>query len=373
MSLSRPGWPLSRRARWLAGLAVALALAGVAALNAPDRASAKPAAKTSSTDASFRFSSNERHASFDCALDGAAFAPCSPPQQYTGLAIGDHEFRVRAVDRAGNRDPTPASHKWTIEPPDCSSASAPGGALVRFSESLAGCALESAKLGESGSEGGPSQSNELATTGPAASTPSPAEAHEVRIHANTSAGKLDGSPPRRSWTVEASPVDCSGPKTAVADRDAWVLQSSPDDTKGGDSVLEVDARDGANARALAGFALPVIPKGCQVKSATLRLYSGAYTEGRILQALRLGGSWDEGGVSWSNQPATTGAAASAPSRSTPGYVEWSVTSQVQAMYTGTNTGFLIRDANENGPGFEQSFNSREKGSEKPPELVITFG
>ena len=54
-------------------------------------------------------------------------------------------------------------------------------------------------------------------------------------------------------------------------------------------------------------------------------------------------------------------------------MDWGVTSHVQAMYSGTNTGFLIRDATENGPGADQAFNSREKGADNPPQLVITFG
>jgi hypothetical protein len=54
-------------------------------------------------------------------------------------------------------------------------------------------------------------------------------------------------------------------------------------------------------------------------------------------------------------------------------MEWTVTSAAQTFYTGTNTGFLIRDATENGGGVEQSFNSREKGADNPPQLVITFG
>jgi hypothetical protein len=37
-----------------------------------------------------------------------------------GLAVGTHTFEVRATDVAGNTDPTPANHSWTIEPPpDC--------------------------------------------------------------------------------------------------------------------------------------------------------------------------------------------------------------------------------------------------------------
>jgi large repetitive protein len=76
-------------------------------------------------------------------------------------------------------------------------------------------------------------------------------------------------------------------------------------------------------------------------------------------------------VTWGNQPATTGSAA--PTTSGFGYRNWTVTSQVQAMYApGTNHGFLIRDAAENGGGLDQAFHSREKGTDNPPQLVISF-
>jgi hypothetical protein len=76
-------------------------------------------------------------------------------------------------------------------------------------------------------------------------------------------------------------------------------------------------------------------------------------------------------VTWSNQPATTGPAATVASA--PGYREWSVGAHVQAMFAGGNHGFLVRDAVENGGGMEQGFHSREKGTDNPPALVITFG
>jgi hypothetical protein len=76
-------------------------------------------------------------------------------------------------------------------------------------------------------------------------------------------------------------------------------------------------------------------------------------------------------VNWNNQPATTGTAATAPSRNSPGYIDWNVTSMMSGMYS-NNKGFLIRDASENGCGMEQGFNSREK-SDNSPRLVITFG
>jgi hypothetical protein len=43
---------------------------------------------------------------------------------------------------------------------------------------------------------------------------------------------------------------------------------------------------------------------------------------------------------------------------------------VQAMYAGSNNGFLIRDAVESQDS-EQQFHSREK-SQSPPQLVIRF-
>jgi large repetitive protein len=67
------------------------------------------AASTLSRAASFRFSADQAGAGFDCALDGAAFAPCTSPQAYSELAPGSHSFRVRATDAAGNVDASPAT------------------------------------------------------------------------------------------------------------------------------------------------------------------------------------------------------------------------------------------------------------------------
>jgi hypothetical protein len=48
-------------------------------------------------------------------LDGAAFAGCGSPVNYTGLALGAHTFEVRATDAAANVDQSPASYSWTVE------------------------------------------------------------------------------------------------------------------------------------------------------------------------------------------------------------------------------------------------------------------
>ena len=81
---------------------------------APDTSiTAAPPASTSSTSASFSFTS-EANSTFECKLDAGAWGSCSSPKDYSGLAAGSHAFEVRAKDVAGNVDATPARHSWTI-------------------------------------------------------------------------------------------------------------------------------------------------------------------------------------------------------------------------------------------------------------------
>jgi large repetitive protein len=98
--------------------------------------------------------------------------------------------------------------------------------------------------------------------------------------------------------------------------------------------------------------------------------AGSAVTGRTLRALRVAAIWTEGGVTWANQPSTAGSAATASSGS--GWRQWNVLAHIQAMYSTANHGFLIRDASENGGGLDQGFHSREKGTDNPPQLVITF-
>jgi large repetitive protein len=163
----------------------------------------------------------------------------------------------------------------------------------------------------------------------------------------------------------------AGTVTAAANIDSWVDQASASSNFGSDQILKVKRESGSKAnRALVRFNLPAVPAGCSVTGATLRLYAGSASTGRTLQALRLGATWAENTVRWTGQPATTGAAATTTSVS--GWNEWGVTSHVQAMYAGSNNGFLIRFDVETNPAAEMQFHARNKGSQHP-ELRITFG
>lgn len=81
---------------------------------------ATPPNLSTSTNASFSFSGTDDAggsgvASFECKLDGGSFAACARSKSYTGLSLGSHTFEVRAIDVAGNVDPTPAAYTWSIK------------------------------------------------------------------------------------------------------------------------------------------------------------------------------------------------------------------------------------------------------------------
>ena len=81
----------------------------------PDTALANPGNIVAKSDPAFKFSSSELNATFECSLDSAPFAACTSPDYVTVPHSGPHKFHVRAVDAAGNVDPTPAVYSWTSD------------------------------------------------------------------------------------------------------------------------------------------------------------------------------------------------------------------------------------------------------------------
>jgi len=73
-----------------------------------------PPKKTHKTTVKFKFTATEGGSTFQCKLDGKPFKPCRSPKTYKKLKPGKHVFRVRAIDKAGNMDPTPAKRKFTV-------------------------------------------------------------------------------------------------------------------------------------------------------------------------------------------------------------------------------------------------------------------
>ena len=76
-----------------------------------------PATPSNSPNATFTFNGVDGPNSvtaFNCSIDGGTFTTCTSPKTYSGLANGSHTFHVRAVDAAGNVDPTPATYTWAF-------------------------------------------------------------------------------------------------------------------------------------------------------------------------------------------------------------------------------------------------------------------
>jgi len=108
-----------KRSLTLLGVLIFLALAAIGgyAVAAPrgptPTITSGPSGSTSATTARFAFSGT-RGDTFECSLDGAAFAACTSPQTYSGLRDGSHTFAVRERTRAGQLG-DPVTRTWTVD------------------------------------------------------------------------------------------------------------------------------------------------------------------------------------------------------------------------------------------------------------------
>ena len=160
---------------------------------------------SSDTTGDFTFSSNDAAATFQCSVDGATFTTCTTPFATAVLANGPHTFAVRARDAAGNFDPTPDSHAWSVDvsPPDTTIGAAeptptndPTGDFTFTSNDAAAtfqCSVDGAAF--------------TACTTPFATASLGDGAHTFAVRARDVAGNLDPFPDTHSWTVDTAPPD----------------------------------------------------------------------------------------------------------------------------------------------------------------------
>ncbi|QDE70500.1 cell envelope biogenesis protein OmpA [Myxococcus xanthus] len=171
-----------------------------------------PPAVTNSTSATFDFSSNESPVTYQCSLDGAPFVACTDPQTFTGLSQGNHTLAVRAVDAAGNVDPTPATYAWTVDTtaPETTIVSGPSGTTTSSSATFDFSSNESPVTYQCSLDGAPF----VACTDPQTFTGLADGAHTLAVRAVDAAGNVDSTPATRTWTVDATAPDTtivSGP------------------------------------------------------------------------------------------------------------------------------------------------------------------
>jgi hypothetical protein len=179
-----------------------------------------PAAQTVETSASFSFTATE-NATFECALDGAAWAACSSPVSYTGLGYGQHTFAARATDALGNVDATPATFPWTVldqTPPETTIVAGPTGTTGPQAVTLSFSASEPSTFACSLDGAAPS-----ACTSPTSYSGLAGGDHTFSVAATDQSGNVDATPATRSWTI-----DDVAPDTTIT--------SSPPATTGGGSA-----------------------------------------------------------------------------------------------------------------------------------------
>lgn len=166
-----------------------------------------PPAADNSVQVVFTFRSAEANVTFDCTLDTSGPLPCTSGGSFGPVGDGAHAFAVRARDRAGNIDPTPAIYAWTVDtstpdtqiqssPPDASGST---GATFTFISPDAGggatflCALDGAAF--------------AACTSPRAYTALTEGAHTFAVRVRDAVGNLDPTPATRTWTVDLTAPD----------------------------------------------------------------------------------------------------------------------------------------------------------------------
>jgi uncharacterized protein (TIGR03382 family) len=195
-------------------------------LTPPDtRITAGPPRYTNATSAAFSFTheGTEPGVRYECKLSTEpAFTACSSPRTYAGLVDGDYTFQVRAVDAAGNVDPTPASQLWTVDttPPTVTIVSGPTGttrdtsATFDFSSNEAAppppgvtylCKLDT-------------EADFTPCSDPKTYTGLGEGTHRLEVIAEDAAGNRSQTPAVRTWTVDITPPDTkiiSGPPSST--------------------------------------------------------------------------------------------------------------------------------------------------------------
>ena len=167
-----------------------------------------PSGTIGADQATFAFSGSPAviTAKVQCKIDAEAFADCSSPKVFSGLADGEHTVSFRAEDITGNQDLTPATRTFTVDttPPDTTIDAGPTGtidvdeATFAFSGDPAGdtakiqCRIDDDPFADCSS---PRRFNGLAEG-----------SHTVAFRAEDVVGNQDPTPAVRDFTVDLGPT-----------------------------------------------------------------------------------------------------------------------------------------------------------------------
>ncbi len=227
------------------------------------------------TTAEFTFTGTDdvAVASFECALDGSAFAACTSPKAYTDLSSASHTFEVRAVDSSRNVDPTPATYTWTsgdLTPPDTTitgtGSAGPGSATAEFSftgtDNVLVASFECALDGSAFAACTSPKGYIGLTNGP----------HTFQVRAVDSSGNVDATPATYTWTIALG----SATFVSQAPYDGFVIESGENSNVGGTtntmgSIVIGDNFSDRQFKGFLSFDTSSLPDGAVVISARLQM------------------------------------------------------------------------------------------------------
>ncbi len=185
-----------------------------------------------------------------------------------------------------------------------------------------------------------------------------------------------GQPSRLELTSpSAGSCPGTGSSTVIASADTYVLQDAPATNFSTQSEVLVRSTANGNGRTFLTFALPALPAGCSVTSATLTMQTVTSKQGLTYQVVRTDSAVTPATVTWADQPTATGAIGTAPSTGN-GPTPLDATAPVQELYGLGNTGLVVRDAVEDSGGTDTNKYSSLEGTTDPtkqPRLTIVWG
>lgn len=197
------------------GAAAAFALGGLPATalaadeSSPQSVLDGPTGEIKYSTPTFTFSSNEAGVTFECQVDGGEWKVCGSPWTVT-LADGDHSLAVRAIDEAGNADPSPAVRELSVDTSGVDTAidGGPSGLTNDATPSFAFSTPVTAATYECRIVGDGSPLPGWAGCSSPFTTPElPSNAFRFEVRAVSPAGRADSTPSRRDFTVDAIAPD----------------------------------------------------------------------------------------------------------------------------------------------------------------------
>lgn len=193
-----------------------------------------------------------------------AFVACPTPWQVPVIEAGSFLFEVRAIDRAGNVDPSPVSYSFTVEldltPPETfliETPPNPSGSSVAFTFGATDNATPAQFLEFECRLDSNDPLAWLECTNPAAFANLTPGSHTFQVRATDGSDNIDPSPATYTWNVGV-PEDCDAANiTLFAVEDSSVDEGLPLDTFGFfEGLIVRSAAPGNDARALVRFVLP---------------------------------------------------------------------------------------------------------------------